>query len=149
MVQGCVTFYPPSVSLDGGTTEVMSSDTSWSCPCSEDFQTLYSLGVSRFLLSCQLLVIHWHAKHGNFIRRKMQCIRKVFRPLDFFHIVLLYSLILKCIKLFPPHFNLHTIPHNDKERTGFRNVCKFRVVKNGLQCRYSGLIKNEYTPDQA
>ena len=34
----------------------------------------------------------------------IQCIRKVFRPLDFFHIFLHYSLILKCIKsFFPPH----------------------------------------------
>uniref|UniRef100_A0A673WNR2 Protogenin n=1 Tax=Salmo trutta TaxID=8032 RepID=A0A673WNR2_SALTR len=39
------------------------------------------------------------------------CLRKVFRPLDFFHILLGYSLILKCVKLFfPPLINLHNNP---------------------------------------
>ena len=42
-----------------------------------------------------------------------QSIRRVFRPLDFFHILLLYSLIIKYL------INLHTIPHNDKAKTGF------------------------------
>ena len=49
----------------------------------------------------------------------IQCLRKVFRPLDFFHIMLRYRLILKLIKLFFPHINLHTLPHNDKAKTGF------------------------------
>ena len=45
-----------------------------------------------------------------------QCIRNVFRPLDFFYILLCYSLILKWI-----HFSLiylQTVPHNDKVKTG-------------------------------
>jgi hypothetical protein len=45
----------------------------------------------------------------------LQCIQKVFRPLDFLHILLCYSLILKLIQLFSL-LNLHTIPHNDKEK---------------------------------
>uniref|UniRef100_A0A8C7DUJ1 Guanylate cyclase n=1 Tax=Oncorhynchus kisutch TaxID=8019 RepID=A0A8C7DUJ1_ONCKI len=44
----------------------------------------------------------------------IQCIWKVFRPLDFFHILLRYSLILKLIKLVFSLINLHTIPHSDK-----------------------------------
>ena len=47
----------------------------------------------------------------------IQSILKVFRPLPFFHILLYYSLILKCIQLLFPLINLHTIPHNDKEKT--------------------------------
>ena len=39
---------------------------------------------------------------------------EVFRPLDFFHILLHYSLILKLIKYIFSLINLHTIPHNDK-----------------------------------
>ena len=46
----------------------------------------------------------------------IQCIQRVFRPHYFFHILLCYSLILKCIKLSP--LNLHTIPHNEKADTG-------------------------------
>ena len=38
----------------------------------------------------------------------LQCIQKVFRPLNFSHILLRYSLI-----------NLHTIPHNDKAKAVF------------------------------
>ena len=40
----------------------------------------------------------------------INCIRKVFRPLDFFHILLLYSLILKFIKLFFLHQSTHIFP---------------------------------------
>ena len=42
----------------------------------------------------------------------------VFRPLDFSHILLSYSLILKLIAENCYLFNLHTIPHNDKAKTG-------------------------------
>ena len=50
----------------------------------------------------------------------LQWILKVFRPLDFFKILLHYSLILKWIKLFfSPLVNLHTVPHNDKAKTCF------------------------------
>uniref|UniRef100_A0A8C7P327 RNA helicase n=1 Tax=Oncorhynchus mykiss TaxID=8022 RepID=A0A8C7P327_ONCMY len=55
----------------------------------------------------------------------IQCIRKVFRPLDFFQILLHYSLILILIKIVVLLINLHTIPHNDKEKTSldiFANV---------------------------
>jgi hypothetical protein len=38
------------------------------------------------------------------------CLWKVFRPLDFFHILLGHSLIPKCIKSFFPLIHLHTIP---------------------------------------
>jgi hypothetical protein len=50
--------------------------------------------------------------HKNHIK----CIRKVFRSLYFFQMLLCYSLVLKWIKLFfsPSFINLHTIPHNDK-----------------------------------
>jgi hypothetical protein len=42
---------------------------------------------------------------------------EVFRPLDFFHILLSYRFILKWI--LKVLINLHTIPYNDKARTGF------------------------------
>ena len=43
----------------------------------------------------------------------IQCIWKVFRPLDFFHILLCYSLILKWMNLFFSLINIH-IYHDDK-----------------------------------
>ena len=43
----------------------------------------------------------------------IQCVLKVFRPLDFFHILLLYSLILKLIKSFFPS-SIYTQYHNMK-----------------------------------
>jgi hypothetical protein len=52
----------------------------------------------------------------------LQCIWKEFRPCPLFHILLCYSLILKCIKTFFP-LNLPTIPHNESKNR-FRNVCK-------------------------
>ena len=46
-------------------------------------------------------------------------IRKLFRPLDFYHSLLRYRLILKCNKIKNnPLINRHTIPHNDKPKTG-------------------------------
>ena len=52
---------------------------------------------------------------GIHSRKELQLIRKVFRPLHFFHILLRYSLILKWIKCF-----FHTIPHNAEAKTGFQ-----------------------------
>ena len=46
----------------------------------------------------------------------IQSIWKVFRPLDFFHILLHYSLIFKLIKLFFSPINLNTIAHNEKAK---------------------------------
>jgi hypothetical protein len=46
-------------------------------------------------------------------------IRKVFRPLDFFHILERYNLILQWIIFNIFIINLHTILHNDKVKTGF------------------------------
>ncbi len=44
---------------------------------------------------------------------KIQCIRKVFTALHFFHMLLCYSLIPKCIKFIIFLKILQTIPHND------------------------------------
>ena len=63
---------------------------------------------------CQVVSDVLEARIGH-----VQCIRKVFTPLDFFHFLLRYSLILKCIKLFVFLFNLHTISHHDKVKRGF------------------------------
>jgi hypothetical protein len=46
----------------------------------------------------------------------VQCVREVFRSLDFFKMLLRYSPILKCITFFSMT-NLHTIPCNDKAKT--------------------------------
>ena len=55
----------------------------------------------------------------------VQCLRKVFRPLDSFHILLHYSLILQLILFL---INLHTIPHNDKAKEVCRKFSK--CIKN-------------------
>jgi hypothetical protein len=55
----------------------------------------------------------------------LQCV-KVFRPLDFFHILLPYSLILNCIK---SKKVLYQSTHNNKVKTGldiFDNLYKIR-----------------------
>ena len=50
----------------------------------------------------------------------IQCIWKVFRPLDFFHILVCYSLILNLIQLLICSLiNLHMIPHNDNAKNDF------------------------------
>ena len=48
---------------------------------------------------------------------QVQCIWNLFRPLDFSHILICYSLVPKLIKLFFPLITLHTMPHNDKAKT--------------------------------
>ena len=58
----------------------------------------------------------WGPLQGSFF--KVQFLQKVFRTIDFFHILLGYSLILKWITLL-----LHTLPHNGRAKTGSRNVC--------------------------
>lgn len=70
-------------------------------------------------------ILHWHSiseqtvgfqikfKFFFFQSVHVQCIKKVFRLLGFF------SLILKLIKLNIFLNNLHTIPHNGEEKTGF------------------------------
>ena len=45
---------------------------------------------------------------------QIQCFRKVFKPLDFFNILLRYSLILKWIKCMFFIIYLHAVLHNDK-----------------------------------
>jgi hypothetical protein len=51
--------------------------------------------------------------------------RKVFRPLDFLHILIHYSLILKWISLFF-HSSIYTqYPIMTKQKQAFRNVSKF------------------------
>jgi hypothetical protein len=44
----------------------------------------------------------------------VQCLQKVFTPLDFFHILLCYSLNVKCIKWRCFFTGLHTTPHHVK-----------------------------------
>ena len=60
----------------------------------------------------------------------IQCIRKVFRPFDFFHIVWRSSLILKLIKSFFPLINLHIIPHNDKASKNRSKKCFAKKITN-------------------
>jgi hypothetical protein len=70
----------------------------------------------------------------------------VFRPLDFFHILLHYSLILKLIQYFFPLINLHTIPQMTKQKQVFRNVCKFIILfKKNITITYSWSRKFTYT----
>ena len=44
---------------------------------------------------------------------------------DFFHILLRYGLVLKCIKLLFPLINLHRILHNDKLKTEIPYLHKY------------------------
>ena len=59
--------------------------------------------------------------HGQ----ELQCIWKIFRPLDFFHILLGYSIILKYNTLFFPSSIYTQYPIMTKQKQVFRNVCKF------------------------
>ena len=68
------------------------------------FNTLFGWPASVFLRFKYLLYI--------------QCIRKVFTALNFFHILLCYSLIPKWIKFFLKI--LHTTPHNDMKNIFLR-----------------------------
>ena len=72
---------------------------------------------------------------------RLQCIRKVFRPLDFFHILLLYSLILQWIKKSFPLINLHTIPHNDKGKKVFF-LFPLIILEMFLQLEWSPPVVN-------
>ena len=55
----------------------------------------------------------------------IQCLRKVFRPLNFFHILLRYRLILKLIKSFFSPSIYTQYPIMTKQKQDFRNVGKF------------------------
>ncbi|CDQ98760.1 unnamed protein product, partial [Oncorhynchus mykiss] len=64
---------------------------------------------------------------------------KVFRSLDFFHILLRYSPILKWIKSLFPLINLHTIPHNGKAKSFFlKKIIKYNIYIS-FQTLYSVL----------
>jgi hypothetical protein len=68
-------------------------------------------GAADYLMNERNVVfVKWQSSKSNTFHL-IQCIRKVFRPLDYFHILLRYSLILKLIKLL--------LPHNDKAKIGF------------------------------
>ena len=55
----------------------------------------------------------------------IQCLRKVFRPLDFIHILLRYSLILKLIKLyFFPYQSTHNTPQCQSKNRFIDIFCK-------------------------
>ena len=65
----------------------------------------------------------------------IQCIRKVFTALHFFHILLCYSLIPKWIKkiyiiIFFLLEILHTIPHNDNVKKVFEILANLLQIKN-------------------
>ena len=64
----------------------------------------------RFLLLCQF--------------QSIQCILKVFRPLDIFHILLSYNLIVNGLKYFSPSsiYTQYSIMTNRKQV--YRNYCK-------------------------
>ena len=76
--------------------------------------------------------------------------RKAFRPLDFFHILFRYSLILKCIKKYRFSTSTNTqypimtsqYPIMTKQKQVFRNVCKCKKNKKTLVIshlhKYSG-----------
>ncbi len=49
----------------------------------------------------------------------LQCLAKVFIPLQFFHILLCYCLMLNCFKLLFSHINLQSIHRNDKVKNRF------------------------------
>ena len=63
----------------------------------------------------------------------IQCIRKVFRPLDFFHILLSYSLILKWIRKKETSviYSTHNNPIMTKRKQVYRIFCE--VTKSNKQ----------------
>jgi hypothetical protein len=66
----------------------------------------------------------------------LQGLQKVFTTLDFFHILLCYSLNLKCIKLRCLVTDLHTIPHNVKMELCFKKCLQISWNVN----KYSSLL---------
>ena len=84
----------------------------WVCVCLHASMQARLCGLTNRSIRNQFVqikdILHpkWHP---------IECIWKVFRTLDFFHILLRYRLILKCIKYF--FINLQTIPHNGKSKT--------------------------------
>ena len=79
---------------------------------------VHSLDSNHTLRHTTLTLQHTNTKHID--GTHIQCIQKVLRHLNFSHILLHYSLILKCI------INLHTIPHNETGLGIFANV----LIKN-------------------
>ena len=57
-------------------------------------------------------------------RTEVQCIWAVFRPLEFFHVLLHYSLFLKCIQSLSPSSVYTQYPIMTKQKQVFRNFCK-------------------------
>jgi hypothetical protein len=81
------------------------------------------------VMLCKHVSAHTHThthtwKHTQCINKSpdIQCIRKVFS----------YSLILKCIILFPPLIKLHTISHNDNAKTGFNKISHLHTYSDPL-----------------
>ena len=65
----------------------------------------------------------------------IQCLQKVFTPLDFCHILLCYSLNLKWIKFNFFVADLHKITHNDKVKTCFEKFLQINVkLKAEMYC---------------
>jgi hypothetical protein len=69
------------------------------------------------LLFCQMSCLM--RNQPNSFLPSLLCIRKVFRLLDFLHILLRYSLILKLIKWIQILIDLHTIANNDNAKQVF------------------------------
>jgi hypothetical protein len=72
----------------------------------------------------------------------IQCIRKVFRPLDISHFVTLQPYQNGLKWLFS--LNLHTVPHDDKAKTGFYTFLQMYMKKQknnyiSIQTLYSAL----------
>ena len=62
----------------------------------------------------------------------MHCIQKVFRPLDFFHNLLRYSLILKMYEIIFFIISQQSIPHNDKANFFFLIVSYLLKIKTEI-----------------
>jgi hypothetical protein len=80
---------------------------------------------------CMYLLFYLWVRQGDHQCLFIQCIGKVFRPLDFFHISLQPYSKMDYI-VFPPTINLHTISHNDKAKLVIRIFWKC-IKKNKKQ----------------
>jgi hypothetical protein len=90
---------------------------------------------------CMYLLFYLWVRQGDHQCLFIQCIGKVFRPLDFFHISLQPYSKMDYI-VFPPTINLHTISHNDKAKLVIRIFWK--CIKKNKKTGISHLHKYSY-----
>ena len=126
---------------------------------SNDFALGYPIGEDSCLLECDRSTIgpvYFPLESSTSFSKQSQpfhtqCILKVFRPLDLFHVVTLQPNSKNDYIVFSV-VNLHTIPHNDKAKTGldiFAHLFKKYIyhISISIQTLYSVLCWSTFGSD--